>query len=53
MYLILLYIQVHFRSIIQTATYMDITFYYTDNYEGNISFSQSNMIKSMKWIRII
>ena len=34
-----------------TATYMDITFYYTENYEGKISFPQSDMIKSMKWIK--
>lgn len=34
-----------------TATYMDITFYYTDEYDGKISFPQSDMIKSMKWIK--
>jgi len=34
-----------------TATYMDITFYYTGNYEGKISFPESDMIKSMKWVK--
>ncbi len=34
-----------------TATYMDITFYYTNAYDGEITFPQSDMIKSMKWIK--
>ena len=33
-----------------TATYMDITFYYTSAPVGKISFPDSDMIKSMKWI---
>ncbi len=33
-----------------TATYMDITFYYTAVATGNISFPKSNTIKSCKWI---
>jgi N-acetylmuramoyl-L-alanine amidase len=30
---------------------MDITFYYTNAYDGEITFPQSDMIKSMKWIK--
>ncbi len=33
-----------------TATYMDITFYYTGSPKGKVSFPDSDMIKSMKWI---
>lgn len=33
-----------------TATYMDITFYYTASPVGKINFPDSDMIKAMKWI---
>ena len=33
-----------------TATYMDITFYYTSSPFGEISFPDSDMLKGMKWI---
>lgn len=32
-----------------TATYMDITFYYTASPVGKINFPDSDMIKAMKW----
>ena len=33
-----------------TGSYMDMTFYYTKSPVGNISFPDSEIIKSMKWI---
>lgn len=34
-----------------TASYMDITFYYTSNAEGNLTFPESKVVKNCVWFK--